>query len=68
MGKYDVPANIHFILNKTGVDKLTYIGHSQGTMQFWIANILHDELGKHFEAMVGVAPIMYLGNIKSVIV
>jgi hypothetical protein len=35
-------------------------------MQFWIANILHDDLGKHFEAMVGVAPIMYLGNIKSV--
>jgi pimeloyl-ACP methyl ester carboxylesterase len=28
MGKYDVPANIHYILNKTGVDKLTYIGHS----------------------------------------
>jgi len=28
MGKYDVPANVDFILQKTGVEKLTYVGHS----------------------------------------
>lgn len=41
MGQYDVPAFLDFVLNKTGVQKLTYIGHSQGTTQFWIANIMH---------------------------
>ena len=29
---YDVPANIEFIQNKTNVHKITYIGHSQGTI------------------------------------
>ncbi len=28
MGLHDVPANIEFILNKTGHKKLSYIGHS----------------------------------------
>jgi pimeloyl-ACP methyl ester carboxylesterase len=28
MGKYDVPTNVDFILQKTGAEKLTYIGHS----------------------------------------
>jgi len=32
MGKYDVPANLDYILDHTGVDKVFYIGHSQGTM------------------------------------
>ena len=30
MGKYDVPANIEYILQNTGANKLSYIGHSQG--------------------------------------
>lgn len=29
MGKYDLPANIDYILSKTGYDQLHYIGHSQ---------------------------------------
>jgi len=28
MAKYDVPAAIKMVLNKTGVNNLTYIGHS----------------------------------------
>lgn len=31
MGIYDLPAEIDFILEKTGQEKLSYIGHSQGT-------------------------------------
>ena len=33
MGKYDQPALIDFIIKKTGVEKITYVGHSQGTTQ-----------------------------------
>ena len=29
MGKYDLPANIDYILAKTGYDQLHYVGHSQ---------------------------------------
>jgi len=31
MAKYDQPALFKFILDKTGVQKVTYVGHSQGT-------------------------------------
>ena len=37
MGKYDVPANIEYILAATGFDKLTYVGFSQGTSQMFAA-------------------------------
>lgn len=31
MAKFDLPAAINFILEKTGHEKLYYIGYSQGT-------------------------------------
>jgi pimeloyl-ACP methyl ester carboxylesterase len=37
MAKYDQPALFNFVLSKTGVDKVTYIGHSQGTTQMFCA-------------------------------
>lgn len=33
MGKYDLPANIDYILAKTGYDQLHYVGHSQVSLQ-----------------------------------
>lgn len=32
MAEYDVPANLEYILAKTGAEKLIYMGHSQGTV------------------------------------
>jgi len=31
LGKYDAPAQIDFVLKSTGYNKLSYVGHSQGT-------------------------------------
>jgi len=36
MGTIDVPTFIDHILNKTGLEKLTYVGHSEGTTQMFI--------------------------------
>lgn len=33
MGTKDTPANIDYVLNFTGFEKITYIGHSEGTTQ-----------------------------------
>jgi pimeloyl-ACP methyl ester carboxylesterase len=68
MGQYDLPANLEFVLQKTGVSKLTYMGHSQGTTQFWIAAILYPELMTKVEAFVGFAPVMFLGHQSSSLV
>jgi lysosomal acid lipase/cholesteryl ester hydrolase len=64
MGKYDAPAFQRTVLNKTGKDQLVYVGHSQGTTQFWIANTMDPEFGKHVKAMAGLAPVMYQGDIS----
>jgi pimeloyl-ACP methyl ester carboxylesterase len=34
--KYDQPALINKILDETGKNKIVYIGHSQGTTQFFL--------------------------------
>ena len=31
MAKYDVPANLHYILEHTEAEQVVYFGHSQGT-------------------------------------
>ena len=59
MGKYDVAANIEFILKKTGAEKLTYIGHSQGASQFLVSNMLRYDIGPKVETFIGLAPVMY---------
>ena len=37
LGKYDAPAQIDFVRHKTGFEKITYVGHSQGTSQMFSA-------------------------------
>lgn len=32
MGRYDVPANLKYVLEFTGKKRMAYVGHSQGTM------------------------------------
>ena len=37
MGKYDIPANLDFIISVTKAEKISYVGHSMGTVMFWVA-------------------------------
>ena len=37
LGKYDLPAEIDYILKETGNQKIAYVGHSQGTSQMFSA-------------------------------
>ncbi len=40
MGLYDQPGIIEYVRTKTTVDKITYIGHSQGTTQIFAGRCL----------------------------
>jgi lysosomal acid lipase/cholesteryl ester hydrolase len=43
MGILDLPAMIDFILGETGREKISYIGHSQGTAQLFAALTIDNE-------------------------
>jgi len=66
MGTYDVPAFTDFILNKTlGKNKIgklaAYIGHSEGTTQFFIGSSLKPEYYKeNVNLFIAMAPIVLL--------
>jgi lysosomal acid lipase/cholesteryl ester hydrolase len=62
MGKYDVPANINYVLNATSQPSLYWIGHSLGAQQFFIAMTLHPELNSKVRTMFALAPAAYPGN------
>ena len=70
MGKYDVPAHVHYVLaNAQGnFEQVIWFGHSQGTSQWFIANALDANLSKYFKAFIGMAPVMYLYNQESILV
>lgn len=67
MGVYDVPAMINYILKKTGTEKLTYIGHSQGTTMAFTALThprTHEWANKVISHLVALAPVCYMTHFR----
>lgn len=70
MGMNDVPANVNYIVKHTGKQQLTYIGHSQGTSQFFVAAQdpgVKPLLDKHVNFFVALAPVAYLKHQSSLL-
>uniref|UniRef100_A0A0B7A002 AB hydrolase-1 domain-containing protein n=1 Tax=Arion vulgaris TaxID=1028688 RepID=A0A0B7A002_9EUPU len=65
MAKYDIPATVKFVVFKTGVDQIYYIGHSQGTTIGFIAFGENKEVASHIKHMIALAPVARVGNTKS---
>lgn len=61
MAQYDVPANIKFVKNRDGVEKVYYIGHSQGTLTFFLAYMNNPEFMEQ-----NVAKFIALGTVPNV--
>ncbi|XP_053547644.1 putative lysosomal acid lipase/cholesteryl ester hydrolase [Bombina bombina] len=57
MAKQDLPAVINFILNKTGQEKIFYVGHSQGTTIGFIAFSSMPALADKIKMFFGLAPV-----------
>ncbi|KAF2887898.1 hypothetical protein ILUMI_18275, partial [Ignelater luminosus] len=68
IGLYDLPAFIDYILHVTRQEKLFYIGHSQGTVNFFMLNSEKPEYNKKFRLMVGLGPAAYFSNSKTPII
>ncbi|CDW75411.1 lysosomal acid lipase cholesteryl ester hydrolase-like [Stylonychia lemnae] len=68
MGKYDLPANLNYILNTTNQSQVVYFGHSQGTTQFFLGNSLTKDLSQYYKAFIGFAPVAHVSNSPSPLV
>ncbi|GAB9465923.1 Lipase [Globisporangium polare] len=65
MGKYDLPAMINYVLNTSKRPTLSYIGHSEGTMQAFAGFSLNQEVAQRVSYFGALAPVAYVGSTTS---
>ncbi|XP_061856848.1 lipase member M isoform X3 [Colius striatus] len=65
MAKFDLPAAINFIVEKTRQEKLYYIGYSQGTTIAFIAFSTMPELSQKIKLYFALAPVATIKYAKS---
>ncbi|XP_067409062.1 lipase member M-like isoform X1 [Emydura macquarii macquarii] len=57
MAKFDLPAMINFIMQKTGQEQLYYVGYSQGATIAFIAFSTMPQLAKRIKLYFALAPV-----------
>ena len=63
IGKYDIPATIKLITEKTESPKLAYVGFSQGTIQMFYGMSTSQEFyEQHVSVFVALAPCALIAN------
>ncbi|KAH8287808.1 hypothetical protein KR018_000554 [Drosophila ironensis] len=65
IGMYDLPAMIDTVLEKTGHQKLSYFGHSQGTTAFFVMASSRPEYNDKIQLMSALAPVVFMRNMKA---
>lgn len=60
IGNYDLPAVIDYILDNTGKEKLSYVGHSQGTTIFFACMASRPEYNDKITLMIALAPVAHM--------
>nr|AIY34739.1 lipase 10 [Lygus lineolaris] len=64
LGYYDLPSVIDFILNKTDNTQLRYIGHSQGTSEFFVMASTRPEYNAKIRVAATMAPVAFMANTR----
>nr|XP_020656966.1 lipase member M-like isoform X1 [Pogona vitticeps] len=65
MAKYDLPAMLNFILQKTGQQQLYYVGYSQGAAIAFIAFSTMPELAQRIKLFFALAPVTRIKYARS---
>ncbi|XP_055912568.1 lipase 3-like [Eupeodes corollae] len=65
IGTIDLPTMLDYVREKTGVKKVVYIGHSQGTTAFLVLNSLNPDYNKYFESAHLLSPVAYMSHLTS---
>ncbi|CAH0691641.1 unnamed protein product [Spodoptera exigua] len=64
IGYYDIPANIDYVLKKTGEERLSVIGFSQGTVSTYLLGATRPEYNDKIKIFISLAPVCFLQNTK----
>jgi len=64
-GAVDVSSQLNYILELTKQPTLSYVGHSQGTLTFFIAMETNPELNSKINQMYALAPVTTVANARS---
>jgi len=64
MGSSDFPTSISYVLQQTGETKLSYIGHSEGTIQAFAGLIANPALASKLKVYIALAPVAYVGQLS----
>lgn len=68
LGQYDLPAQIDKVREVSRKEKITYVGHSQGTAQmFYALSTNEDEIAKKVNLFVAFAPIVRFQGMSSLL-
>ena len=63
MAKYDLPALINFVKKRDNVKKVYYLGHSQGTLTYFLAYMNNPEfIEKNVEKFVALGTVQNVNN------
>jgi pimeloyl-ACP methyl ester carboxylesterase len=65
MGLYDVPAEINYVLDASGRSTLSYVGHSEGTTQAFVAFSKNQELARSVSYFGALTPVAWTGAATS---
>ena len=66
MARYDAPAFIDYITETTGHEKISYVGHSEGTTQFFLgASLLPEYYTSKINLFMALAPVASTANIPT---
>ena len=66
LGQHDLPTQINFVWSFTGVEKLTYLGHSQGTSQMYYGLATNQDFFlKRVNLFVALAPVVRMQDTRT---
>jgi triacylglycerol esterase/lipase EstA (alpha/beta hydrolase family) len=58
MVQFDMPAIINGVLAKTGMQKVLFVGHSQGSIQLLLAMKEHPDLSSKVGCFIGMGTVL----------
>ncbi|NXI53162.1 LICH hydrolase, partial [Chloroceryle aenea] len=68
IGKYDIPAELYFIMNKTGQKDVYYVGHSEASTAGFIAFSTYPELAQRVKVFFALGPVATITHATSPLV